>query len=79
MGTSGPEEAAKGVVEGIKGKVKTLLGAVIGRDDLFREGQAQQDKGEALRDAAKREAEAESARGAAKAAEARERANQSDQ
>ena len=62
MGTSGPEEAAKGVVEGIKGKVKTLLGAVIGRDDLFREGQAQQDKGEAQRDAAKREAEAESAR-----------------
>ena len=41
MGTSGPEEAAKGVVEGIKGKVKTLLGALIGRDDLFREGQAQ--------------------------------------
>ena len=78
MGKSGPEEAAKGVVEGIKGKVKTLLGAVIGRDDLFREGQAQQDKGEAQRDAAKREAEAESARGAAKAAEARERANQSD-
>ena len=34
---------------------------------------------EAQRDAAKREAEAESARGAAKAAEARERANQSDQ
>ena len=32
MGKSGPEEAAKGVVEGIKGKVKTLLGAVIGRE-----------------------------------------------
>jgi uncharacterized protein YjbJ (UPF0337 family) len=79
MSESGPEEAAKGVVEGIKGKVKTLVGAVVGRDDLFREGQAQQDKGEAQRDAAKREAEAESARAAAKVAEARERANQSDQ
>ena len=61
------------------GELRERVYAVIGRDDLFREGQAQQDKGEAQRDAAKREAEAESARAAAKAAEARERANQSDQ
>lgn len=79
MGGSGPEEAAKGVVEGLKGKVKTLVGAVVGRDDLFREGRAQQDKAESQRDAAKKEAEAESARAAAQVAEKRQRANQSDQ
>lgn len=79
VGGSGPEEAAKGVVEGLKGKVKTLVGAVVGRDDLFREGRAQQDKAESQRDAAKKEAEAESARAAAQVAEKRQRANQSDQ
>jgi uncharacterized protein YjbJ (UPF0337 family) len=62
---SGPEEAIKGVVEGVKGKAKEVIGAVAGRDDLFREGQAQQDKAEAQRDAAQKEAEAGSARTAA--------------
>lgn len=79
MGKSGPEEAAEGVVEGIKGKAKTLVGALVGRDDLFREGQAQQDKAESQRDAAKKEAEAESARAAARTAEERQRANQPEQ
>jgi uncharacterized protein YjbJ (UPF0337 family) len=73
---SGPEEAVKGAVEGVKGKAKEVIGAVTGRDDLQREGQAQQDKADALRDAAQKEAEAESARAAAKASEARERAEQ---
>jgi uncharacterized protein YjbJ (UPF0337 family) len=50
---SGPEEAVKGAVEGVKGKAKEVIGAVAGRDDLFREGQAQQDKADAQRDAAK--------------------------
>ncbi len=76
MGNSGPEEAVKGVVEGVKGKAKEALGTVTGRDDVAREGKAQQDKGEAQRDAAKKEAEAESARGGAKAAEERQKANQ---
>ncbi len=31
---SGPEEAVKGTVEGVKGKVKEAGGAVLGRDDL---------------------------------------------
>ena len=66
---SGPEEAVKGVVEGVKGKAKEVVGAVVGRDDVYREGQAQQDKAEAQRNAAKKEAEAESARAAAQAAE----------
>ena len=73
---SGPQEAVKGVVEGVKGKAKEAVGAVAGRDDLKQEGQAQQDKADAQRDAAKKEAEAESARGGAKAAEERQKKNQ---
>jgi uncharacterized protein YjbJ (UPF0337 family) len=73
---SGPEEAVKGVVEGVKGKAKEVAGAVTGRDDLQREGQAQQDKGDAQREAAKKEAEAEAARSAAKANEERQRTEQ---
>ena len=37
---SGPAEAVKGIVEDAKGKVKEAVGAVAGRDDLTREGQA---------------------------------------
>ena len=73
---SGPEEGVRGVVEGVKGKAKEAAGAVLGQDDLAREGKAQQDKAEAQRDAAKKEAEAESARGGAKAAEKRQESNQ---
>jgi uncharacterized protein YjbJ (UPF0337 family) len=73
---SGPEEAIKGVVEGAKGKAKEVLGAVAGRDDIYREGQAQQDKADAQRNAAEKEAEAESARAAAKVAEKRQQAEQ---
>ena len=73
---SGPEEAIKGVVEDVKGKAKEAVGTVTGRDDLVREGKAQQDKAEAQRDAAKKEAQAEAARVSAKAAEQRQKANQ---
>lgn len=73
---SGPKEGVEGVVEGVKGKAKEVIGAVTGRDDVKREGQAQQDKADAQRDAAKKEAEAESARGGAAAAEERQKANQ---
>lgn len=75
---SGPEEAIKGVVEGVKGKAKEVAGAVTGRDDLYREGKAQQDKAEAQRNAAEKEAEAEGARAAAKVAEERQKAEQQD-
>ena len=71
---SGPEEAIKGVVEGAKGKAKEVIGAVAGRDDLYREGRAQQDKADAQRNAAQKEAEA--ARAAAKTAEKRQEAEQ---
>jgi len=49
---SGPEEAVRGVVEDVKGKAKEAIGTA-GRDDLVREGKAQQDKAQAQRDAAK--------------------------
>lgn len=74
MGDSGPEEAAKGVVEDVKGKAKEVIGIVSGQDDLREEGRAQQDKAEAQRDVAKKEAEAEAARAAEKTAEARQKA-----
>jgi uncharacterized protein YjbJ (UPF0337 family) len=73
---SGPEEGIKGAVEGVKGKAKEVAGTVAGRDDLQREGQAQQDKADAQREASQKEAEAEAARGAASANEAREKAEQ---
>ena len=73
---SGPEEGVKGVVEDVKGKAKEAVGTVTGRDDMVGEGKAQQDKADAQKDVAKKEAEAESARGSAKAAEKRQEANQ---
>jgi uncharacterized protein YjbJ (UPF0337 family) len=75
-GNSGPEEGVKGVVEGVKGKAKEAVGTVSGRDDLTEEGKAQQDKADAQRDVAKKEAEAEAARGGAKAAEERQKQHQ---
>jgi uncharacterized protein YjbJ (UPF0337 family) len=74
--TTGPEAAIKGVAEDIKGKAKEAIGTVTGRNDLIREGHAQQDKAEAERDVARKEAEAEAARTAAAAAEKRQEAEQ---
>jgi uncharacterized protein YjbJ (UPF0337 family) len=76
---SGPQDAVKGAVEGIKGRVKETLGTAAGRDDLTREGRIQQDKAEAERDAAKKEAEAAKARGDAAVEEERLQADQDDQ
>jgi uncharacterized protein YjbJ (UPF0337 family) len=73
---SGPAEGLKGAVEDVKGKAKETAGSVTGRDDLVGEGKAQQDKADAQKDAAKKEAEAESARGGAKAAEERQKSEQ---
>ena len=73
---TGPEEGIKGVVEDVKGKAKEAVGTVAGRDDMVREGKAQQDKADAQKDVAKKEAEAEAARGGAKAAEKRQEAEQ---
>src|SRR6476646_8374350 len=47
---SGPQEGVKGVVEDVKGKAKEAVGTVTGRDDMVREGKAQQDKADAQPD-----------------------------
>jgi uncharacterized protein YjbJ (UPF0337 family) len=73
---TGPEAAVKGVVEGVKGKAKEIIGAVTGKDELRREGEAQGEKAGALRDVAVKEAEADKARVEAKAHEAQQRAHQ---
>lgn len=70
------DEGVRGAAEGIKGKVKQAFGAVTGNDELVREGLAQQDKGEAQRDAAKHQAQADAARAGATAAELREKSHQ---
>ncbi len=76
MSKSGTAEGVEGVVEDVKGKAKEAIGAVVGNDKLKREGQAQQEKADALRDVAKNEAEAEVSRGKAKVAEAAQRTQQ---
>lgn len=74
--SSGPKEAKTGVVEEIKGRAKSAVGAITNDENLTAEGEAQQDKAQAARDAAKREAQAEGHRTQEKAAEARQRAAQ---
>ncbi len=74
---TGAEAGVRGVVEGVKGKLKEAVGAVAGKDELRREGRAQQDKAEAERDVAVKEAQAEKARVEAEAHEAEQRAHQS--
>ncbi|MBV8929297.1 MAG: CsbD family protein [Mycobacteriaceae bacterium] len=73
---SGPILAVKGIVEGAIGVAKETIGTILGRGDVTREGKAQQDKADAQRNAAKKEAGAQQARARAKAAEARERNEQ---
>ncbi len=76
MSESGPKAGAKGVIEDIKGKAKEVVGEVTGKENLEREGRAQQDKAANEREVAKHEAKAEAARGKAEADEARQRAAQ---
>lgn len=73
---TGPEAGVKGVVEDLKGRAKEAVGAVTGRENLRQEGRAQQDKAEAQREVAVKEAEADKARVEAKAHEAAQRAHQ---
>ncbi len=73
---TGPEAGVKGVVEGVKGKVKEAVGAITGKEELRQEGEAQQKKADALRDVAVKEAEAEKARAEAKVHEAEQRSHQ---
>jgi uncharacterized protein YjbJ (UPF0337 family) len=74
---TGPEAGAKGVVEDVKGKVKEAAGALTGKEELKREGAAQQEKADAQREVGVKEAEAEKARAEAAAREAEQRSHQS--
>lgn len=73
---TGPESAVKGVVEDVKGRVKEAAGSLTGRDELRREGEAQQDKAAAQREVAAKEGVADKARLEAKAREAEQRSHQ---
>ena len=73
---TGPEAGAKGIVEDVKGKAKEAIGAVAGKDELKREGEAQQAKAGAQREVAAKEAEADKARAEATAHEAEQRSHQ---
>jgi uncharacterized protein YjbJ (UPF0337 family) len=73
---SGPESGVKGVVEDVKGRAKEAVGAVVGNDRLRKEGEAQQEKAEAQRDVAVKEAEADKSRAVAKAHEAEQKSQQ---
>ena len=75
---SGPESAAKGVVEDIKGKAKEVIGEVTGDDSREREGRAQQDKARSEREVAEHEAKAEAASSEAAVHEAEQRMHQDD-
>ena len=74
---TGPQAGVKGVVEGVKGKVKEVVGAVAGKEELRREGEAQGKKAAALRDVAVKEAEADKARVEAKGHEAEQHSHES--
>jgi uncharacterized protein YjbJ (UPF0337 family) len=78
MPETGPQAAAEGVVEDVKGRAKEAVGSVIGNDDMKREGEAQQRKADADRDVAEHEAKAERARAESEAHEAEQRAHQDD-
>jgi uncharacterized protein YjbJ (UPF0337 family) len=69
-------DVIKGVVDDVIGKAKEVVGTVAGRNDWISEGQAQQDKAAALRNASKKEVQADKARAEAKIHESRQRAEQ---
>jgi uncharacterized protein YjbJ (UPF0337 family) len=79
MTDSAPRHGARGVVEGIKGRVKEAFGSLTGRRGLVREGEAQQDRADAEREVAKHETEAARARAEAEIEEARQEGHQRQQ
>jgi uncharacterized protein YjbJ (UPF0337 family) len=76
---SGPKAGAEGIIDEIKGKAKEVVGKLTGNEDLERESGAQQDKPDAERDIARKEAEAEKARGEAEFHEAAQRVHRQAQ
>jgi uncharacterized protein YjbJ (UPF0337 family) len=73
---SGPRAGAESVAEDLKGKAKEAIGVVIGNDDMKAEGEVQQDKADAQRKVAEKEAAAEKERAKADALEAEQKIHQ---
>jgi uncharacterized protein YjbJ (UPF0337 family) len=76
---SGVQHGVEGVVEEVKGKAKEVAGKVTGQHHLEEEGRIQQDKADAQRDVAKKEAQADAARSRAAGKEAAQRGEQNQQ
>jgi regulator of protease activity HflC (stomatin/prohibitin superfamily) len=71
---SGPIEAVRGIVSGVIGFTKQVVGLIVNNSALQEEGRAQVDKASHQLEAARAEAEAETARAKAKAQETRQKA-----
>jgi len=78
MRKTGAREGVESVVESLKGKAKEAVGALKGDDKLKGEGAAQQEKADAKREVAAKEAEAETARAAVRAHEIEQSVHQQD-
>ena len=74
MSKTGPQAAASSTAERVKGGLKQATGALVGNEDMRREGAVQQDKARAEAEVAREEGKAEESRARANAAEQRERA-----
>jgi uncharacterized protein YjbJ (UPF0337 family) len=70
------QEGIKGAVEDLKGRAKEAAGTFLGRDEMEREGGAQQEKGRAQQEAARKQDEAKRAQQRASEAEDQERSQQ---
>ena len=77
LSKTGPQAAASSTAERLKGGLKQATGAVIGNEDMRREGAVQQDKAAAEAGVAREEGKAEESRAKANAAEQHERAARS--
>ena len=73
---SGPRSGVESVAEGVKGRAKEAIGAVIGDEDMKAEGEVQQQKADAERKVAEKEAAAEKERAKADALEAEQKIHQ---
>jgi hypothetical protein len=73
---SAPIEAVRGIISGVIGFGKQVIGLVLSNSSLQEEGKAQVDKASNQLEAAGKEAEAEKARAEAKVQETRQKAAQ---
>jgi uncharacterized protein YjbJ (UPF0337 family) len=70
---SGPVEAVRGIIQGVIGFTKQVVGLVLNRSELQEEGKAQVSKASSQLEAAGKEAQAVKARAHAKIQETRQK------